>query len=463
MQNEEKARLIEGSISKILVRLTIPMIFGILGMVAFNLVDTFFVGQLGTNQLAAISFTFPVILVLGSLSMGLGVGAAAVISRAIGEGDHSKVQRLTTDSLVLAVLIVALFVGLGLVTIEPLFRLMGATPEILPLIEQYMTIWYLGMVFVVVPMVGNNAIRATGDTKTPSAIMLVAVVVNILLDPLLIFGLGPIPAMGLAGAAIATVIARATTFVVALWVLYGREKMITFAPPQLNLVFDSWRKVLYIGLPTAGTNMILPVGAGIITRLIATYGPESVAAFGVATRIDMFALTVIMALGSVLGPFIGQNWGAALLRRVRQGVQYSQGFAVLWGAVMYLLLAIAARPIASVFNGNPQVIDTIVLYLRIVPLGYGLQGLLLLSNTALNVLNKPLYAAVLMVLQMFGLYVPLAYGGSYLFGLPGIFSAAATAYIIAGTAAYLWLRRVLATGEQVTAGQTRGVPVAETG
>jgi Na+-driven multidrug efflux pump len=279
----------------------------------------------------------------------------------------------------------------------------------------------------------------------------------------LIFGLGPVPALGLAGAALATVIARATTFVVAMWVLYGREKMITFAPPPLKLVFDSWRKVLYIGLPTAGTNMILPVGAGIITRLIATYGPESVAAFGVATRIDMFALTVIMALGSVLGPFIGQNWGAHLLARVRQGVQYSQGFAVLWGAAMYLLLAILARPIASMFNDDPQVIDTIVMYLRIVPLGYGLQGLLLLSNTALNVLNKPLYAAALMVLQMFGLYIPLAYGGSYLFGLPGIFSAAATAYIIAGTAAFLWLRRVLATGEQVTAGQPRGVPVAEAG
>lgn len=189
------AELIDGSVAKILFNLTLPMIAGMLGIVAFNLVDTFFVGQLGSKELAALSFTFPVVLVINSLAMGIGIGASAVVSRAIGRGDHHEVQRLTTDSLFLALVLVAFFVSFGVLTIEPLFTLLGAGPDIVVLIREYMVIWYIGVLFVNIPMVGNNAIRATGDTKTPSAVMLTAAVVNIALDPVLIFGLGPAPAL----------------------------------------------------------------------------------------------------------------------------------------------------------------------------------------------------------------------------------------------------------------------------
>ncbi|MBD3308593.1 MATE family efflux transporter, partial [candidate division KSB3 bacterium] len=228
MQARKKASLVEGSVAPLLIKLTIPMIFGVLGMVLFHLVDTYFVGQLGTIELAAMSFTFPIVMIIASISMGLGIGTSAVISRAIGEGDQHRVQRLTTDSLMLSVLVVAGFVVTGLLTITPVFGFLGATPEILPLIRQYMLIWYPGMIAVVIPMVGNHAIRATGDTKTPSMIMLVAVFANMVLDPLLIFGIGPFPRLELAGAALATVCARTTTLCVAVWVLYRRERMLVF-------------------------------------------------------------------------------------------------------------------------------------------------------------------------------------------------------------------------------------------
>ncbi|MCK4447261.1 MAG: MATE family efflux transporter, partial [Candidatus Marinimicrobia bacterium] len=316
MRSNKRAILIEGAIGKLLVKLTIPMVFGMISMIIFNLVDTLFVGRLGTKELAALSFTFPVVLVIHSLALGLGIGASAVISRAIGEGNHHKVQRLTTDGLGLAVIIVAFFVIIGLFTIEPLFRLLGATPELLPLIKDYMKIWYFGMLFVIFPMIGNNAIRATGDTKTPAIIMMFAALINTILDPILIFGLGPFPRLEIAGAAIATVISRAITFIVALYVLSHREKMITLAKTTAKSVFDSWRQILYIGLPTAGTRMIIPIGIGVITRLIASYGAEPVAAFGVSSRIEFFAVSVIAALSAVLAPFVGQNWGASKYDRV---------------------------------------------------------------------------------------------------------------------------------------------------
>lgn len=442
-ENQKKARLTEGPVGKTLIRLTIPMVIGIVGMVAFNLVDTFFVGRLGAPELAAMSFTFPVVLVIQSLALGLGMGASAVLARAIGEGDHHKVQRLTTDSLVLSVLIVAAFVIAGMVTIEPLFRMLGADENILPLIKKYMRIWYIGVPFVIIPMVGNNAIRATGDTKTPAAIMVVAIVINLTLDPLLIFGIGPFPRLELAGAALATVIARTVTLVVSLLVLTRREKMLTFEVPELKDVFNSWKKILYIGLPAAGTNMIIPVSIGIITRLVASYGPESVAGFGVASRIEIFALTLVLALRSVLIPFVGQNLGAGKHARIQRGVKYSQIFAMLWGAVLFLLFIIGAQMIAGIFNKDPSIIEAINLYLTIVSISYGAYGVFLLTASTFNALNKPLQAAGLSIFRMFVLYVPLALLGSLLFGLRGIFGAAAIANLVTAAASFIWIRRVV--------------------
>ncbi|GAB4442832.1 MAG: MATE family efflux transporter [Anaerolineae bacterium] len=384
---------------------------------------------------------------LGSVAMGMGIGTSAVVSRAIGQGDPRRVQRLTTDSLSLAVVIVLLFVVIGLLTIEPVFTMLGATPDLMPLIQEYMVIWYGGMAFLVVPMVGNNAIRATGDTKTPSMVMLLAAGVNLVLDPIFIFGFGPIPRMELAGAAIATVLARAITFGVAIWVLHFRERMITFEIPPFKEGVASWGSILYVGVPAAGTNMIVPVGVGVVTSMLAGYGPAVVAGFGAASRIEIFAITVIMALGSVLSPFVGQNWGAGKLERVKTAIRYSQIFSMAWGAAMFLLFLPLAGPLAAAFSDDPQVVSAIQIYLWLVPISYGFQGMLTLSNSALNVLRKPLHAAALAVTRMFVLYVPLAYLGSMLFGVPGIFAAATVANIAAGAAAYLWLNRVLASGE----------------
>ena len=419
------------------------MVFGLLGIVAFNLVDTFFVSRLGTDELAALSFTFPVVMIIASMALGLGVGASAVISRAIGEGDHHKVQELTTDSLILAVIFGLISVIAGLLTIDVVFRMLGADGAMLSLIRQYMVIWYAGVIFVIIPMVGNNAIRATGDTVTPAVIMIVSVLVNLVLDPLFIFGIGPFPRMGLKGAAVATVIARAVTLVFAVYVLRWRHDMLTLAIRSVRNVIDSWKSILFLGVPTAATRMIAPIALAVITRLVSTYGPAAVAGFGVASRVEFFALVLLFSLATVLGPFVGQNWGAGLRGRVERGIYLSKRFALLWGAFMMIFLWLLARPVAGVFSSRPDVIETTVLYLRIVPIGYGAFGILIIIAITLIVLHKPFFAAGLMVLQMIILYIPLAFWWSAVFGIAGIFAALAVAFIISGVVSHFVLKRVL--------------------
>ena len=184
--------------------------------------------------------------------------------------------------------------------------------------------------------------------------------------------------------------------------------------------------------------MILPLSIGVMTRIISVYGPKAVAGFGVASRIEFFALAVIRSLSSVFGPFIGQNLGAKLFGRVKRGLWLAEIFSLVWGFGSFIILFIFARPIAGIFNKDPLVVETIIKYLSIVPLGYGLQGILLLCNVSLNVLQKPFHAAGLVTVQMFVLYIPLAYLGSHILQIQGAFIGITIAYCIAGVLAHFF-------------------------
>lgn len=435
-----KADFVEGPIGKKIIIRTLPMIIGMVGMLSFNLIDTYFVGQISTEALAAISYTFPITYIVTALALGIGTGTSAVVSREIGKGDNQKTVRYASDSLTLGLIFVIIFMIAGLLTIRPLFSLLGAEGLVLDEVYDYMSIWYLGNIFVMIPMIGNSLLRAKGDMKTPSIIMMVAVVVNTVLDPLLIFGIGPFPELGIKGAAIATVIARAITLFVSLHFLYRRDKLISFKIPELKDVKESYKNILHIALPSAGTSMIMPLSISVILGIISAFGPEAVAGFGVASRIEALALTVIMALGSVLGPFIGQNLGADNIDRVDKGFKFSTGFGMLWGLVMLIVLAIFAEPIGRLFNDNPTVISVIQNYLWIVPVSYGFQSVIMLTGVSFNVMKKPYYAAIIAILRMFVLYIPLAYLASNYFGLNGVFAAAAISNLAIGILGYFWIK-----------------------
>ena len=437
-----KNNLTEGPVISRLFLLALPMVGGMFALVAFNLADTYFVGQLGTDQLAAMTFTFPVVFLVGGVAIGLGVGTSSVVSRLIGRGQMDQVRRVTTSGLLLAVLVVALLSLAGLATIRPTFRLLGAREDLLDLIEQYMTIWYVGMVFLVVPMVGNNAIRASGDTLTPSLIMMIGAGINIALDPILIWGLYGAPALGLRGAALATVFSRATTLIVSLMVLGLRKHML--CRPRLDGLWAAWKRVLYVGLPTAGVNVLGPVSMGLITRMAAGFGKQAVASIGPGTRIEALAAIPVFALLVSTVPFIGQNWGAGKIARIRQAFAAAMRFVVYWGLGCAVLIIAFARPLAERFSDDPVVVHYVTLYLRIVMIA-SFGGLATAVAAAVfNGLNRPLEGAAMNVLRMFALMVPLAWIGGRLYGLTGLFAGIAASHLLAAVMAITWGRLRLA-------------------
>ena len=434
--------MLTGAVGPTIARMAAPMVLGIASVVAFNVVDTFFVGQLGANALAAMSFTFPVVFVVMSVAMGLSVATTVVISAAIGRGDDRTVQRLATHALALATGIVGVFCVVGLLTIEPVFRALGAADETVPLVRQYMVPWYIGVGFLVIPMVGNGAIRATGDTKTPSYIMMFAVLTNLVLDPLLIFGVGPFPRLELQGAAIATVIGRSLTFVAALWILYRRERMLWLRLPSLAELWDSWGRILHVGIPATAARILVPLSTGVLTRMVADYGPNAVAAFGVGQRLEALAIIGIGALGAANSPFVGQNYGAGQYDRVRQALRFGFKVSMAWGAAVAAFLAVFAHPLARMFNDEPEVIGAAVQFLWIVPISYGLYGAALLVIETLNAIQRPMHATALVVIRLFALAVPLAWVGSRFWQVSGIFGGIAAGNVLIGLLAFLAAKRL---------------------
>jgi len=448
------AKLTSGPIGSTLVRLAAPMLVGILGMMAFNVVDTYFVGRLGTNALAAMTLTFPVVMVVGTFTLGLGVGAMTLISQGIGAGDKTRIRRSTTDALMLAGLCVAVLMVIGLTTLEPLFRMLGATDALMPYVKKYMLIWYLGMAFYVVPIVGNNIIRATGDTITPSVVMLLGVAINAVLDPILIFGFGPVAPMGIKGAAIATLVARGFTLFVALWVLKFRLNMLARFWPGLGELIHSWKMLLRMGLPVAVSNAIIPVALGVITRIVSQFGAEGVAGFGVATRIEGFGLALIYALSTGVSPFVGQNFGAGRIDRIAKGLSYARMFALAWGVFLLVTFLFAARPLARRFNPDPLVIQSACLYLWVVPISLGFRSIHLIIWTSLNVLGRPYDALILESLLAVGLWIPLACAGAHVADLGGLYGGLSLANILAGITAHLWIDRVIAKAQRIHVSDT---------
>ncbi|OQK38227.1 Na+-driven multidrug efflux pump [Vibrio vulnificus] len=402
----------------------------------FNLVDTFFISLLGTEALAAISYTFPVTFAVNCITMGIGVGLSTSIGRLLGQGEAHQAARFTTHGLLLAIVLVALASTLGFFTVTPLFTLLGAKEALIPLIGQYMHVWYLTIPLLVIPMAGNSAIRATGDTKTPAKIMMLAGLINGVLDPLLIFGVGPFPELGIQGAAIASAFSWLGALIGSFYVLIKRERLLGL--PQWPRLKEDWRQILKVGTPAALSNAMNPLSGAILMMMLSSHGTAAVAAYGAAQRIESILILVLMALTSALTPFMAQNFGAKNPQRAFQGLFVSMRFSVLFQGLVFLIMVPLSIPLAALFSQEQAVRDLLWHYLLVVPISYGFLGIVMMLVSGLNAMHQPLNAFRWSVIRLFVFTLPAAYLGSWLYDIEGLFIGIAVGNILVGLCSYLY-------------------------
>jgi len=437
-----KGDLTRGDLKSHLIRLSLPMTWGIAVIISFQLVDLFFISMLGTQKLAAISFTFPVTFAIFSLIMGFSIAMSSVVSRLIGEGGFESVQRVATHGLIFVFLIGLALALIGYAILDPLFTLLGADPQMLAMIRDYMLIWFVGTAFLALPMVGNAAIRATGDTFLPALIMTMAALTNAILDPLLIFGLLGFPRLELQGAALATVTSNLLATIAGLYVISVRKKLICpLKSLRIDLFFNSVKRLAFIAIPAGITNAIQPVVNAVIIALLARTGAEAVAAFGVVTRVEAFAFVILMGLAVGMAPIIGQNWGAGHFSRINQTLRLAIGFSVLWSLFIAVILGLFGSYIASLFSDNEQVIRYSVLFFWIVPVSYAFSNLINGWASAFNAMGKPQRSFLMIVGKMIILMIPAVYLGYYIAGVTGLFIAIALTNAISGLIVHFWCWR----------------------
>ncbi|QDT17338.1 MATE family efflux transporter [Alienimonas californiensis] len=459
MPRPTRDEILSGPIVPVLARLAGPMLVGIVAVLTFSLVDAYFIGQLGEEELAAVAFTFPLTFLVTGAAMGLSVGTSTAVARAVGRDDGGAC-RLGTHSLGLALLVVAGMVVAGFALLDPALRAMGAREDLRELATPYMQVWLSGILLLVVPLVGNGALRGVGDTVSPTVVMLIAGAINAVLDPCLIFGLGPFPRLELPGAALATVASWSVTLFASLYLL-RRRGLLSWAAAIGGGWRESWAEVLIIGLPAIGTNLLVPLSGAILTRLAAGFGTAAVAAFGVGGRVEALALVGVMAVGAVNSVFVGQNWGAGQCDRVRTAATLVLRFALLYGLAAWGVLFLLRRPLAAAFvNEGPDAADALVeaaQYFAIVPAGYAGFATTALVSGVYNALKRPSRSVLVISVRLFFLTVPLAWLGAQLHGWVGFLWGIVAGNLLAGLFA-AWVVRGAFASEREEAGEPASAP-----
>ncbi len=429
--------LTKGAVGAQLTRMTIPYFLGISSMILASMIETIYIGILGAKELAAYSFMFPVIMALTSISMGVGIGASSLIARAEGEGDREQVKRLATHTVFLTLALTLVLSCSTYFFLEFFYASMGAEGEVLQLVVAYAEIWVVfGLVSFTIPMVSSTVLRALGIAKVPGYIMTITSGVQLVVSPILIFGLFGVPAQGLLGSAYGFLIIGFIR-IIAFGVLVANENILLTREVLKGWLLSA-KSIMYIALPSMLSSLIGPISIGITIALLAAHGDVIVAAFGVVSRIEMLVTMILGALASSVAPFVGQNWGAKQDDRVREGLSIAYRFCLFWGVVCFIVLGLFGDNLVGLINDDEQLTEAAGWFMIIVPIGFGLMGVGQVAASVFIALGKPMPPTILSILRTVVVYIPMAIVFDRYWGYIGIFISLMVANVLFGGAAYAW-------------------------
>ena len=451
------AKLIRGSVGGHLVTQTAPMIVGVAALMSIGLVDAYFIGQLGPDELAAIAFIFPIGVALASLGVGVMVGINSVVARALGEGDETRAAQLANTGVALSALLgTAMAVALFL-TLDPLFRLMNAEENLLPIIRDYMQPFTIGFALQMLLMGLNGVLRGQGEARKTSYVSVAYAAVNWVLDPILITGAFGVAGFGIAGAAYASIAGWAVG--VALALLLIRQTPLRLDPALLHAegIRRSVSGILKVAGPASFSNAINPIGLSVLTALVAIEGQDAVAGFGAAGRVQSFAVVPLLALSGAIGAIVGQNWGARKYERATKASLYAFGFCVAFGLVIAAILALRGEWFAQFFTDSAPVVAQFARYLEIAAWGYAGYGLLIVGNGILNGVGHAGWALAQSFARVFLVMLPVAWLARDAYGADAVYAAELLANLAGGALAvgivWMLMRRVRDSGASPTVGE----------
>lgn len=387
-----------GSPARLILFFTIPLLLGNLFQQFYNMADTMIVGRtIGVNALAAVGSTGSLMFLILGFAQGLTAGLSVITAQRFGAEDMAGVRRSVAASLVISAGVTVVLTLLAVTTARPLLKLMQTPPEIMEDALRYITVIYWGIVASMLFNLLSNIIRALGDSRTPLVFLVVACVLNIILDFLCIQGLH----MGVEGAAVATIISQAVSGVLCIFYIFKKLPALRFVPGDWRLGWEIYAPHLRVSLPMAFQSSIIAIGAIILQWALNQLGAAAVAAFTAAQKIDQFATQPLMSFGITMATYAAQNYGAGNIPRIRTGVWQVTVMSVAVSIVGGLLTIAGGPFLVQLFVGNqPEVIDLAQIYLRINGATYFILALLFIYRNVLQGLGRSLVPTVAGMMEL---------------------------------------------------------------
>ena len=447
MASPSKTNVLEGSIAGHVLRMLGPFSIAVIALISTGIVDTIYLGRLTDPEnpklaqmvLAAIGIAFPISFIGNSANIGLGAGTMSAVSRAIGQGDVARSKRHAAAAILLGLSVMSCLVILMLLISPFVLSLMGQSDEVERLAYTYLLIVMPGLVLVSVASMSNNTLRAAGEALLPSSIMILGAVINIILNPFFIYGWGPLPRLELQGAAIATFIGNGCSAAYGIYIVLFHRKAVDFVGMTLKSMRRAWKIIGQVGVPAAGTNIVVPLATWVVVAIIGNVlGEADVAAFTVASRAELISVGMLYALSACIGAITGRNGGAGQTARVKEAFRVCYLICVIWGTAMAVILAVFAPQIAGFFTKDAQLIAKIIPYFYIVPITIFAYGFVFISAAGLNALGHPIFGLTYTIIRSIILYIGLIAIGVLTAGLNGAFVGMAVANIVSGIIAIFW-------------------------
>ncbi len=444
-----KVDLTEGNVTRHVLRMLGPFSLAVLALLSAGLIDMWYLGQLsdplrpdlGIWAIAAVGIAFPLTFLGNSANIGLGAGTMSAISRAIGQNEMGRARRHAAAAFIFALMIMGGLVTLMLLAMPIILNFYSnAEADVITMARDYLLISLPGLIILSIASISNNVLRAGGEAALPSSIMIIGAVINIILDPFLIYGWGPFPRLEVQGAAIATVTGNIIAACFGFYLANFYRKSIDFKDMTVRSFRNATRTIAAVAVPAMGTNIIVPiataVGVYIVTKNLTT---TDLAAFSLVSRLEILSVGLLYALSACIGAITGQNGGAGLTERVRATFKSCYMISFVWSTFMAVVLAFAGAGLIALFNDDPDFILAAKPYFYIVPITIFGYGFVFVSAAGLNAIGRPKYGLIYTIIRSLILYIGLIYIGVQITNsLVGAFIGIAAANLISGLIALGW-------------------------
>jgi putative MATE family efflux protein len=433
----------EGRLSRAILLLSVPAILEMVMESIFVIADIYFVSKLGADAVATVGITESMVTIIYAISIGLGTATTSIVSRRIGEKNPDAAARAAFQAIVTGLFISSIIAIPGAILAKKLLGFMGASRPIIDNMSGYTRIMLGGNVVIMMLFIINAIFRSAGDAAVAMKVLWIGNIINILLDPCLIFGLGPFPYMGVTGAALATNIGRGTAVLVQFYLLFFGKKRIRLSVAQLSIDFKIMVKLIKLSLGSIGQNLIGTTSWIALVRIISIFGSEVVAGYTIAIRIIGFTILPSWGLSNASSTLVGQNLGAGKPERAEKAVWVTGIVNMILLGVIGLILVLFPETFIRLFIKNENVISSGVLGLRIISIGFISYGLGMVLVNSFNGAGDTSTPLKINILAFWFVEIPLAWLLSIQFGLQekGVFIAIVVAESLMTLIAWFVFRR----------------------